>query len=231
MSALFGWVDIHRPRLLEKFERLRNTLAALRTGYEDFYVNDKVGIGRFHHGLLFPSSQPVWSRSRRVALFLDGYLFLNDTDDFSTFEQKSEEVLQKIVEEYEGKGIQFIRGIRGGIFNLLILDNAENKLYILNDRLGLLPLYYLEEGEAFGFSPLARPLAESGNNAEVVDEIALSELLLYGWMVGERTAYRQVKLMSPASILTYDLSEGTLRKETYDRLHHQRGEKKGSHSE
>ncbi|MBI4436590.1 MAG: hypothetical protein HY590_04180 [Candidatus Omnitrophica bacterium] len=231
MSALFGWADVNRPRLLEKFERLRNSLATLKTAYEDCYVNDQVGIGRFHHGLLFPSSQPVWSRSRRTALFLDGYLFLNDTDNFSTFERKSEEVLQKIVEAYEEKGIPFIREIRGGIFNLLILDDAENKLYILNDRLGLLPLYYFEEGGAFGFSPLARPLAESGDNTEAADEVALSELLLYGWMVGERTAYKRVKLMGPASILTYDLSEKTLHKETYDRLHHQRGEKKGSHSE
>ena len=230
MSALFGWVD-ERTRVLEKFETLRKALMARETGHGDYYLGDTAAVGRFHHNFLFASPQPAWSGSKKIAVFLDGYLFLNEDDNFATLECASVGMLQEMIGRYEREGIQWVRDILGGIFNLVILDYREDKMYIVNDRLGLLPLYYLKEGSSFGFSPLMKPLVEAGEGTSDIDETALSELLLYGWMIGERTEYQRIQLLEPASILSYDLRDRMLQKKTYYRLHHTETEEKSSQAE
>ncbi|MFH1858580.1 MAG: asparagine synthetase B family protein, partial [Candidatus Omnitrophota bacterium] len=175
--------------------------------------------------------QPYRSRTGKTRLFLDGYLFFGNSETLSELQRNAENFFGEILSAYEQEGVAFVRKIRGGMFHLILLDEEAKQLVVVNDRLGLLPLYYVEAEGAFGFAPLAGPLAECARCTHQVDTAALSELLLYGWMVGERSAFKPVKLLAPGTVLTYSFATGVLRKETYDQIHHRRDEGEGSEKE
>ena len=81
-----------------------------------------------------------------------------------------------------------------------------NTLYILNDRLGRLPLYYFDNGEIL-FVGRHMALLQQMKLLEF-DKFGAASFLWSGYYIGHRTLYKDVKRLPGGSLVVIDLSNG-----------------------
>lgn len=101
-----------------------------------------------------------------------------------------------------------------GQYTVAVWDGKEKALHLINDRMGNQPLYYWQSRGQFVFSSEIKSiLAYPGVEVEVNPQ-AVFELFTSGHPLDERTFYREIHALPPATLLTYSGS-GAPRMETY----------------
>ncbi len=145
-------------------------------------------------------------RALRSALESQGHRFRTGSDA---------EVLVHLYEEY---GDDFVTRLEG-MFGFALWDTKRRRLLIGRDRLGIKPLYYLNDGKRLLFASEAKAiLAVPGVQAELDDE-ALREYLTLGYVPGPLSLFAGMAKLPPASLMICD-SEG-VRQKTYWTLPHE----------
>src|ERR1019366_6814262 len=116
-----------------------------------------------------------------------------------------------LVHLYEDYGTSLVDAIEG-MYAFAIWDRRTRRLTLVRDRFGEKPLFYAERADRLGFaSGLTALRAGLGSDPEL-DPQALDAFLLLGYIPGERTIFRGVRELHPASVLTW--SESVPRPET-----------------
>ena len=89
-----------------------------------------------------------------------------------------------------------------GSFNLAYYDPVRGELQLISDRLGTRPLYYEVRAGTLTFALEQKAiLAARGDRAEL-DEVGVFQLAAFGHQLGARTAFRDISVLPPGSILT-----------------------------
>jgi len=102
-----------------------------------------------------------------------------------------------------------------GMFALALWDRDARELLLARDRYGIKPLYWSQRGPTVLFgSEVKALLAHPALEAEL-DEPALAEYLVFQNTFSERTLFRHVQLMAPASWLSFRLGDRAPRSATY----------------
>lgn len=102
---------------------------------------------------------------------------------------------------FESIGWKALERLRGP-FVVLVWDRAEGTLQVARDQVGLEPMFYARGGGVWWFSPSPDVLAALPGVSRAIDAVALSEWLC-GWFPAvEDTAYRDVKRVPPAVVMT-----------------------------
>ena len=89
-----------------------------------------------------------------------------------------------------------------GDFILIVLDKSTNDLFLLNDALGRLPLYYYEDQTDIILSREFQFVSKViGDKANKFDKMAIAQYLLLGFVLGKRTFLSNVQRIEPASLV------------------------------
>jgi asparagine synthase (glutamine-hydrolysing) len=89
-----------------------------------------------------------------------------------------------------------------GMFAIAIWDNQEREIFLARDRLGIKPLYYSSQPDAFYFASEEKALFAAGIRPEF-DPAAWEELLCFRYVAGEGTPYVGVKRLLPGHYLRW----------------------------
>jgi asparagine synthase (glutamine-hydrolysing) len=105
---------------------------------------------------------------------------------------------------YEEFGPAFVERLEG-MFALALWDAAEQRLVLARDRLGKKPLVWtrLDDG-TFAFASEAKALLAVPGVRREPDLAALDAYLALQYVPGERTGFRSIHRLAPASILVVD---------------------------
>ena len=130
-------------------------------------------------------------------LLLEGAFYLRESKTFDP--EQNLKSFQVIMDRH---GLAVARQqIAGGFFNLFILDHARGHLTVLNDRLGLLPLYYREgHGSLLLSNNQFNFLADNR-----LSEIATREFLKYGYLPVSPSFLEGVERLGPNTLLEIKL--------------------------
>ena len=105
-----------------------------------------------------------------------------------------------------------------GMFAIAIHDARDGTVHLLRDRVGIKPLYYVEDGADFGFASELKGIeALVGRELLSYDETALYDFLTYHYVPTPKTAYRHVFKLRPAHHLVYDLGRRRIASDRPDR--------------
>ncbi|OGX25696.1 MAG: hypothetical protein A2Y03_09495 [Omnitrophica WOR_2 bacterium GWF2_38_59] len=140
------------------------------------------------------------------------YFFVSDNKDQACFvignvfayEEQSLEVLSKndlaefIIEKYKKCGLNFFEHLRGE-FNVILID--KEKLFIINDKLGLSSMYVYRAGDETFFCSEAEPIIWLDRNNRL-DHTSIAEFLIYGFIPDGKTFVKDLKNQAPGTILT-----------------------------
>lgn len=115
------------------------------------------------------------------------------------YNEDAEDAGKQILTLYEEGKLDLLRNLNGS-FAVAIYDNGKEKLTIANDRHGLIKsFYYFDQGH-FCFAPKLGPLLRLGAERSLRKD-AVIDFFLFGYLLGDKTFFKHIHQLPPASIL------------------------------
>lgn len=124
--------------------------------------------------------------------------------DGTTFRSRSDtEVLLAAFAKWGVRSVQRLRGM----FAFVVWDAMERKLFLLRDRLGIKPLYYVQIGGLFACASEVKALLQLPTIKAELDSDALFEYLTFQNMISEQTLFRGIRLLPAGHVGEYAENE------------------------
>lgn len=95
-----------------------------------------------------------------------------------------------------------------GMFALAIWDRIDQRLLLIRDRVGVKPLHFFVNNGVFAFASEIRGLQPFRSWPRDLDQGALGEFFQFGYVAGNRTIFRAVRVVEPGTWTSYSTSEG-----------------------
>lgn len=95
-------------------------------------------------------------------------------------------------------------GDTSGAFGFARYDCEADSLYLLTDKLGIRPLYVYCTADRAWFSNSLRVMERLPAVRKVMDLRAVTELAFFGWPLGDRTPYLDIRVLRPGERLRVD---------------------------
>jgi asparagine synthase (glutamine-hydrolysing) len=182
-----------------------------------FTHNADVGLGSVVLSDLNRDSQPA-PLNGHLQLVLDGELY--ETDSLRRklrslgCEIRNQSHGELLLHAYETGGFRFVSELHGS-FAAAIWDSRNRRLTLFTDRLGSRPLYYVNRPDCVLFSSSIKSLLSDHNVSRGPDWQGIAQFFTFGHYLGSNTSLEAVRVLPPASSLTYDLDEREVTCQSY----------------
>ena len=169
---------------------------------EPFFCASRVDLGIFN-----PEPQPIFNEDKTLCIFMYGKVYdyekelnqLKHSGHALTVGNDAEFCLHF----YEEYGEDFAKKLNGS-FVLVLYNLKQKKTIICNDRYGLRPLYYTAKGCKLLFASEVKAILQDDSFDRVLNDEAVIEFLACGGgITGNKTFFRDIEVLPPASIFTY----------------------------
>ncbi len=195
-----------------EFEELRRMIAMLAHRGPDghgLYRDDRVGLAHARLSIvdLVGGFQPIRNETGTLWLTFNGEIFnyvelrrhlLSLGHRFYT--TSDSEVIVHCYQRYGARAWEMFNGQ----FAFALWDAAEGKLWLVRDRLGILPLYYARVGDHLLFASEAKALFGGGRLTASFDAAGLAETFTTWAVAAPRTVFAGVQQLPPATALCFD---------------------------
>jgi len=221
MSGVFGLFDPTNTENLEGLLSQMGQVMCHRSWYHVDQFCDKtrhVGLGRVGIGIFNTSQQPIVDETNNLVLFMAGefyrykQLYLELVKKGCFFRNESiEELALRLYQYY---GIEFVNHV-DGIFSIALLDRANEKIYVFNDRFGLKPVYFFHKQDRFIFASELKAFILNPVIPRKLNMTAVAEYIRFQQVLGGKTFFKDIELLSPSTILCYNLKTNSLERYKY----------------
>jgi len=214
MPGIVGLVG--KLRREEAVARVEQMLDALH--YEVFYLrgtyaDEGLGlyIGWSAHPNSFCERLPARSLDGSTALFFAGEIFSPSAAKNGGYSEAAD-----LIDPYLASGDRFY-GELNGTFSGVVADSRLRKVKLFNDRLGYEKIYYsrAEDNRAFYFASEAKALLRALPHTRDFDRLGLAQFLKFGCTFNERTLYKGVSRLPPASVWEFSAENPSPQKKAY----------------
>jgi len=123
---------------------------------------------------------------------------------------------EAIVHLYEEKGADAVHDLNG-MFAFAIWDEAQHRLVLVRDRLGIKPLYYRVDGERIAFASEIKGLLVDPTVTRKLNPRALADYLTFQNVFGDKTFFEGIQLLPPGHLLVAE--DGRIEVRQYWDLH------------
>ncbi len=166
------------------------------------------GVGLAHRRLaiidLTSGEQPMASADGRLWITFNGeiynYLELRAELEARGHSFRTTSDTETILAAYAEYGAECVLHLRG-MFAFALYDAREDVLLLARDRFGIKPLYYCETNGALVFASELKGLLAHPAVPREIDPLAISDYLTYGYVPAERSIFRGISKLRPATIL------------------------------
>lgn len=188
-------------RVME-FDRPDSTRITVALGHTRLAILDLSDRGGQPMGC---PNAPIWItfngeiynfKAIRVDLERAGHQFRTGTDT------------EVILRGFQQWGIAVVERLQG-MFAFAIWDGRSGELFLVRDRLGIKPLYFVRSHGMLLFASEVRALLASGLVSRRVDPVAVDQYLSYQTVPPPRTLVEGVRLVEPGHIIHVGPDDGT----------------------
>jgi asparagine synthase (glutamine-hydrolysing) len=213
MCGIWGVVGPVADRVgLDRESEIQERIRHRGPDGEGIFRDSGVLIGHRRLAIIDPgarSDQPLQSQSGRYTISFNGeiYNFPQLRARLGRAPDECPSDTHVILAAWEAMGRRCLP-LLNGMFAFALWDAAERTLVLARDRLGIKPLFVRRtaDGVAFG-SEIGSIMQALPDSATTYDLQALSEFLAYGNPLGDRTFYRDVRALTPGTLLTVTPSQ------------------------
>ena len=187
-----------------------NSLISHRGPDDDgIYINRTLNIGLGHRRLsiLDTSSfghQPMFADDGKLVLVFNGEIYnykeLRSDLKRKGFVFQGESDTEVLLKLYLSEGKKMLSKLNG-IFTFAILDINSELLFLARDALGVKPLYYSTEDNAFAFASEIKALLKLMPNNKELDVESINRYLSFLWCPGDGTPLKSVKKLLPGEAI------------------------------
>ena len=136
-------------------------------------------------------------RQLRDALERQGERFTSESDG---------EVAHRLLRREGAAGLESLEGM----FALALWSDAERRLLLARDRIGIKPLYYAPLWRGLAFASEPKAILRLPAISARLDSEALSDFLAYGYVPYDRCLFAGIRKLPPAHRLIYDAESGRI---------------------
>ena len=166
------------------------------------------------------ANQPMTNEDESIWLVFNGeiYNFIELRRDLEgrghRFRSRADS--EVIIHLYEEKGADCVADL-DGMFALAIWDERQKRLTLARDRPGKKPLYYMRLRDRFVFASEIKAFFAHPELRLEIDERALPQFFLHGYVPSPDTFYQGVRQVPPATVITLE-ADGRTAARAYWRL-------------
>jgi len=131
-------------------------------------------------------------------VFFDGFIF----------GVKKENWIEYFLGNFQKKELEKVNGT----FNCFIIDKKSGELYTINDKYGIKPLFYFQNGDCVVYSPLVEALLHNSKKYEI-DWSSWADFFVFTYILGDKTYFKEIKKIKPASLISH--KEGSCKEIKY----------------
>ena len=201
------------------------TQSVAHRGPDDWGIEIRGEVGLGHRRLsiidLEGGKQPLANEDGQIWITYNGevYNFLDLRHDLQKrghlFRTNSD--TETIVHAYEEWGDDCVKRLRG-MFAFCIVDFNKRRLFLARDHLGIKPLNYLHTCDLFAFASELQSFKSLPRVMLELDLHAIDEYLRLQYIPAPRTAFKQVRKLSPAHCMSISFDGVVHGPEEYWRL-------------
>jgi len=211
MCGLAGIFNFDRERGIEHHS-LETMIKMVRHRGPDgtgIKVFNSVGLAHARLSIidLQTGDQPIHNEDKSIWTVFNGEIFnyIELRDELikkgHMFSTKSDtEVIVHLYEEY---GDKFVNHINGQ-FSIALYDIKRNRLLLVRDRVGIVPLFYKNEKYRLIFSSEVKSLLSIQSHAPSMNHTALDQLFTFWSPVSPETIFKDIFEVSPGHMLIVD---------------------------
>lgn len=209
MCGIAGVFTSGTPATPEELRRMVAMLAHRGPDGYGLYLDDRVGLGHARLSLidLAGGFQPIRNGDGSLWLVFNGEIFnyielrrMLSSLGHKFYTNGDSEV---IVQCYERFGPQTWQMLNGQ-FAFALWDSRQRCLWLVRDRLGILPLYYAHDGRQLVFASEAKAIFAGRRVVPEIDGAALAELFTTWSVRASASVFSKVRQVPPATALKID---------------------------
>lgn len=209
MCGVAGIVDLRGTRDIDRDAVMRMAASLKHRGPDGEGYHFAPGVGLGHRRLavidIEGGAQPFSTADHNGALTYNGEIYnykdLAKELGAAGVALRTRSDTEALAEGLAQDGASFVRRLRG-MFAFGFWDQRNETLILARDRLGEKPLYYAETPDGrLIFASEIQAIAASGLMTLEIDNEALADYLLYGFVPDPKSIYRRVRKLPPASLL------------------------------
>ena len=175
---------------------------------EGLYIEENLGFGHRRLSILDTSDngkQPMKSGAGNWIVIFNGCIY--------NFKELRVELIKLghkfsstsdtavIVEGLESFGISYLKRFNG-MFAIAAWHKPSKTLYLVRDRFGVKPLYYFNNGRNLIFGSEIKAILKHPEYKLEVDSSALNEYFTFQNLFSQKTLFKNIYLLPPATTLT-----------------------------
>lgn len=199
-------------------EQLRRMKSAMRLyGHfrqDDLFSDDVIGASRVHLGHVGENSSPVVEGSLLVWVEGEAYNVVEVAATYGLHLPDKSLAKLLLVADAAGRLDDCLNRL-DGYFCAAIYDKAKRTVRLVSDRYGMRLLYWYHKGSEFAWSSGVKGVLAINRVDKTIDPGTFDCFMDLGYMLGEHTWFKHIKLLKPASILECSLDTGDVSQRYY----------------
>lgn len=161
-----------------------------------------VGLGTTYPAKASASKYYAEDLSSGMYCIFDGIIY-RDNNDLNRKSLVETDGAAFLLEQYQRSGTNCLRNINGS-FNVAWWDEKAHRLILANDKLGHNLLFLGIRDNILVFASMLARIMATGILSSDIDIEGFADLLNYGYILGERTLFKDIHVLPPASFLIFE---------------------------
>lgn len=161
--------------------------------------------------------QPIWTDDG-VGIVFNGEIYnfkkIRSELEKSGIAFKTHSDTEVILHLYRKEGIESIKKLEG-MFGICLYDPRNEKVFLIRDRLGKKPLYFLQNEGIFSFGSEIKSLTSVLDSLLPIDTDSVGHFLSLRYVPSPKTIWKGIRKLSPGHYLEYDLKKNTYKEIQY----------------
>ncbi len=228
MGGICGFIKLQSRTTCfsqEYLEAINMTMIKRGSDSQKVWLDEKnrVGLGNCRLAILDLSSnaeQPMTNQDGSIVLTFNGEIYnhlelrqrLMRTGKYNWKTNHSDtEVILHAYEEWGEACLQYFRGM----FAFALWDANKEKLWLVRDRFGIKPLYYMEKNGVLVFASSVKALLKVMTRKPSIDEKSISDYLSFLCTPAEDTLFKDIKKVRPAHYMNVFYGHSKIEKKKY----------------
>jgi asparagine synthase (glutamine-hydrolysing) len=220
MCGIAGIINKHQKNVKAELTFMTDRLSSRGPDDQGFFMDSNVNLGHRRLSIIDLSSghQPMFSEDESVVIVFNGEIYnyrsLRDELIRSGHSFRTESDTEVIIKGYEVYGIRGIIERLEGMFAFALFDRKSKTVFIVRDRFGEKPLYYLHNENGFYFASELKALIPFLQDS-VIDKEALNLYLTLTYIPAPFTIYKNIKKLPAGSFLKIEPGDVSINIEEY----------------
>jgi asparagine synthase (glutamine-hydrolysing) len=198
--------DNEEPVSSDLLKRMMEVLRHRGPDGEGDYLSGPIGLGHRRLSIIDLSTgdQPMSNEDGSVWVVYNGEIYnfheLRSRLQTRGHTFKSAADTEVIVHLYEEMGVDCVGSLRG-MFAFALWDERQKVLLLARDRVGIKPLYYINNGRSLLFSSEIKAILTDPSIDRQINRAAIDRFLTYHYLPGRETLLKGIHKLDPGHFL------------------------------